>query len=90
MTMPHERTRSIIQTRAFLVDLSHDQALPESVRNEARRLLRHYPTSNEVLLAGKVEEQMKNGLTAPFLSSTVDNEAVAKNLYVASPRELNV
>ncbi|MDP9691324.1 UNVERIFIED_ORG: hypothetical protein J2W82_005015 [Pseudomonas mohnii] len=80
MTMPHERTRSIIQARDFLVALSRDQALPESIRNEARRLLRHYPTSNEILLAGKVEEQMNNGLPAPFLSSTIDYEAVAKNL----------
>ncbi|WP_317848733.1 BPSL0761 family protein [Pseudomonas sp. GL-B-16] len=80
MTMPHERTRSIIQTRDFLVDLSHDQALPDSIRNEARRLLRHYPTSNEILLAGKVEEQMKNGLAGPFLSSTIDKKAVPKNL----------
>ncbi|WCM54475.1 hypothetical protein OH720_13545 [Pseudomonas sp. WJP1] len=76
MTMPHERTRSIIQARDFLVDLSQDQALPESIRNEARRLLRHYPTSNEVLLAGKVEEQMKDGLTLPFLSSTTEGRYV--------------
>ncbi|MCK8664941.1 hypothetical protein M1M11_08615 [Pseudomonas azerbaijanoccidens] len=80
MTMPHERTRSIIQARDFLVDLSRNQALPESIRNEARRLLRHYPTSKEILLAGKVEEQMKNGLPTPFLSSKIDYEAVAKNL----------
>lgn len=80
MTMPHERTRSIIQARDFLADLSHDQALPESIRNEARRLLRHYPTSNEILLAGKVEEQMKNGLTAPFLSSTIDKVPMSKTL----------
>lgn len=79
MTMPHERTRSIIQARDFLVDLSHDQALPESIRNEARRLLRHYPTSNEILLAGKVEEQMKNGLTPPFLSSTIEKADMSKS-----------
>ena len=72
MTMPHERTRSIIQARDFLVDLSHDQALPESMRNEARRLLRHYPTSNEILLAAKVEDGTKSGLTGPFLSSKID------------------
>lgn len=72
MTMPHERTRSIIQARDLLVDLSRDQALPESVRNEACRLLRHYPTSDEILLAGKVEEQMRTGLTSPFLSSKID------------------
>ncbi|WP_410719612.1 BPSL0761 family protein, partial [Brevibacillus sp. SIMBA_040] len=57
MTMPNERTRSIIQTRDFLISLSRDQALPEPVRNEAHRLLRHYPSAKEVLLAGKVEEQ---------------------------------
>lgn len=80
MTMPHERTRSMIQTRDFLVDLSKDQALPESIRNNARRLLRHYPTSNEILLAGKVEEQMNNRLTPPFLSPTIDKAVMSKTL----------
>lgn len=72
MTMRNERTRSIIQTRDFLVYLSRDQGLPESVRNEARRLLRHYPTSSEVLLAGKLEEQGGDSPTEPFLSSSID------------------
>ena len=45
MTMPSERTRAIIQTREFLVDLSRDKTLPEAVRTEARRLLRHYPSA---------------------------------------------
>ena len=72
MTMPSERTRAIIQTREFLVDLSRDQALPEAVRTEAHRLLRHYPTADEVLLAGKVEEQCGDGLPWVFLSSRID------------------
>ncbi|SFQ27356.1 hypothetical protein SAMN05216229_11544 [Geopseudomonas sagittaria] len=72
MTMPSERTRAIIQTREFLVDLSRDQALPEAVRTEARRLLRHYPAADEVLLAGKVEEQREDGLPWVFLSSRID------------------
>jgi hypothetical protein len=72
MTMPTERTRSIIQTREFLVDLSRNKALPEPVRTEARRLLRHYPTAREVLLAGKVEERREDSLTEPFLSSCID------------------
>lgn len=72
MTMPNERTRSIIQARDFLVSLSRDQTLPEAVRNEARRLLRHYPTASDVLLAGKVEEMSKDRLTEPFLSSSID------------------
>ncbi|SDS62079.1 BPSL0761 family protein [Pseudomonas oryzae] len=72
MTMPRERTRSIIQTREFLVDLSRDKTLPEALRIEARRLLRHYPTADEVLLAGKVEEQREDGLPWVFLSSKID------------------
>ncbi len=72
MTMPSERTRAIIQTREFLVDLSRDQTLPEAVRTEARRLLRHYPAADEVLLAGKMEEQRGDGLPWVFLSSRID------------------
>lgn len=72
MTMPNERTRSIIQTREFLVDLTRDKTLPEAVRTEARRLLRHYPTADEVLLAGKVEEQREDALPWVFLSSRID------------------
>lgn len=72
MTMPSERTRSIIQTREFLVDLSRDKTLPEAVRIEAHRLLRHYPTAQEVLLAGRVEERREDSLTEPFLSSSID------------------
>lgn len=41
MTMPCERTRSIVQTGEFLRELSRDQTLPESVRQQAKRLLRH-------------------------------------------------
>lgn len=72
MTMPSERTRSIIQAREFLIDLSRDKTLPEAVCTEARRLLRHYPTADEVLLAGKVEEQRGDGLPWVFLSSSID------------------
>lgn len=72
MTMPSERTRSIIQTREFLVDLSRDKSLPEAVRTEARRLLRHYPAADEVLLAGRMEEQRGDGLPWVFLSPSID------------------
>jgi uncharacterized protein (UPF0147 family) len=72
MTMPNERTRSIIQTREFLMSLSRDKSLPESVRNEAHRLMRHYPTEKEVLLAGKVEEQRADAFPSVFLSSSID------------------
>lgn len=55
MTMPIERTRAVIQTREFLELLSQDQKLPESVRSEAFRLLRHFPKKTELILAGKLE-----------------------------------
>ncbi|MFJ2456514.1 BPSL0761 family protein [Pseudomonas protegens] len=41
MTRPYERTRSVVQAQEFLVELSRDTTLPEPIRNEARRLLRH-------------------------------------------------
>lgn len=68
MTMPNERTRSLIQARDFLIDLSGDHLVPESVRLRAFQILRHYPTPSDILLAGKVDEHT----TAPFLSSSID------------------
>ncbi len=56
MTMPSERTRSVIQTEAFLRELSKSPVIPEEYRNEAKRLLRHYPESSFVLFAGKMED----------------------------------
>lgn len=60
MTMPHERTRAVIQTREFLVELSRDGTLPDRIRNGARHLLRHYPSEYDVRMAGKIEENAKD------------------------------
>lgn len=48
MTTPDERRRTIVQTGAFLKELRGDDALPENVRREAHRLLRHYPSLREI------------------------------------------
>lgn len=48
MTTPDERTRNILQAGAFLKELQADASLPEPVRREATRLLRHYPTLSDV------------------------------------------
>lgn len=58
MTMPHERTRAVIHTREFLVELSLNAELPEAVRTGAKHLLRHYPSASEVLKAGEGEERL--------------------------------
>ena len=53
MTMPDERTRAVLQTRDFLQSLmSSDETpgVPDSVRTEARRLLRHFPSALELTL----------------------------------------
>lgn len=55
MTLPYERTRSVIQARDFLVDLSLNVALPEDVRRQAKHLLRHYPTKQEMFAACNIE-----------------------------------
>ena len=76
MTMPFERTRSVAQTHDFLTELACDTEVPERLRQNARFLLRHFPTKNEVLLAGRIEEEARKlGLGAfstVFSSSTED------------------
>ena len=63
MTMVHERTRSVVQTRDFLRDLSKDLSVPESIRLQAERLLRHYPEAADIWLAGKLEERRREELS---------------------------
>lgn len=48
MTMPGERTRAVIQTHEFLVELSRDTSLPAKVRRDAKFLLRHYPSKSDM------------------------------------------
>jgi transposase InsO family protein len=49
VTLPYERTRAVINVREFLFRLSTPyisngiKRIPTAVRDEARRLLRHYP-----------------------------------------------
>lgn len=48
MTMPDERTRAVARAREFLRRLSSPygggiKGVPTSVREEARRVLRHFP-----------------------------------------------
>ena len=74
--MPFERTRSFAQTHAFLFELDLDSEVPERVRQNTCFLLRHFPTKQDVLQAGRIEEQAKKlgiGTFCPvFCSSTED------------------
>jgi hypothetical protein len=54
MTMPNGRTRAILETHLFLRELlSHNETpgVPEAIREQARRLPRHYPLGSDVHMA---------------------------------------
>ncbi len=55
--MPDERTRSVLRTRDFLLRLlspaDGHKRIPRPVREEARRLLKHYPGVVDLSLAGE-------------------------------------
>lgn len=73
MTLPCERTRSIIQTQEFLIELSQDTDLTETLRWQAKQLLRHYPSRLEILDAGQMEEHLAKGtIFQPIFSSVIE------------------
>jgi hypothetical protein len=54
VTTPEERTRAVVQTRELLRELttpSLTPRVPVAIREEARRLLRHYPSAGDMSLA---------------------------------------
>ncbi|WP_338029232.1 BPSL0761 family protein [Frateuria edaphi] len=55
MTTPDERTRSLLQAGAFLKELATDPLVPPAIRQEASRLLRHFPKASTVRLLARME-----------------------------------
>jgi hypothetical protein len=64
MTMPDERTRSLLQAGAFLKELSVDPSVPPAMRDEASRLLRHYPTLSTIRLLASIEATRGSNILA--------------------------
>ena len=57
MTLPDERYRAVVQTAKFLKSLSYSsetKRVPLAVRQEARRLLRHYPNDWDMNAASQL------------------------------------
>jgi hypothetical protein len=51
MTLPIERTNAVLRTEKFLMDLRDPKKyprVPKAVREEAQRLLRHYPSKYDM------------------------------------------
>jgi len=81
MTMPHERTRSLIEAEKVLVSLSHDPSISETMRDRIKGVLRHYPTESEIIIHGSYEflsriKEHSFNIAPPFLSPspTFDGE----------------
>ncbi len=72
MTLPYERTRAVIETREFLRLLLGNRRVPASVRSEAKWLLRHYPSSNEVFQAGLHELASPAHVLEPVFDTSID------------------
>lgn len=51
MTLPEERINAVRNTRRFLVSLlvpSETPRVPKAIREQARRLLKHYPWEGDI------------------------------------------
>jgi len=71
MTMPDERTRAVLLTKRFLIDLTNptkSPKIPKSVREHARMLLRHFPTEHDLAISNLMCSDMllKFMLEPPF------------------------
>jgi len=57
VTMPFERTRALIETKQFLEQLlapEDSPGVPDWAREQARKLLRHFPTYSNIEFAHRV------------------------------------
>jgi len=60
MTVPRERTNAVIFTEEFLkslLDPKQTPRVPKSIRDQANRLLRHYPTQYEMEVISTREDE---------------------------------
>lgn len=62
MTLPVERTNAVLRTEKFLMDLRDPKKyprVPKAVREEASRLLRHYPSQYNMMYIEESFEPLK-------------------------------
>jgi hypothetical protein len=53
MTLPDERYRAVVQTQRFLLRILTTPRVPKAVKDEARSMLRHYPSDYEMQCAAR-------------------------------------
>lgn len=57
MSTADERRRSLVETRKFLVDVCWNAQVPDEVREQARYLLKHYPSGYDIV-SGRVVDRI--------------------------------
>ena len=79
MTMANEHTRAVVQAREFLEELSRDTAQTESIRKTPIALLRHY-ASSDILLVDKIQERYAAmSIITPIFSSTIEQDSLPQH-----------
>ena len=53
VTLPDERYRAVVQTQRFLLRLLTTPRVPKAVKDEARSMLRHYPSDYDMQRAAQ-------------------------------------
>jgi hypothetical protein len=53
MTLPDERYRAVVQTQRFLLRILTTPRVPKAVKDEARSMLRHYPSDYDMKRAAE-------------------------------------
>lgn len=54
MTLPDERYRAVMQTIQFLTDICNTPRVPKTIKQQARSLLRHYPSAWDMKAAAEL------------------------------------
>jgi hypothetical protein len=71
MTTPHERYRAVMQTEQFLLATRFREDVPEDVRQECQRLLRHFPSKYDFETVEALFDLVDESYYCPF--STKDS-----------------
>ncbi len=54
MTLPDERYRAVMQTIQFLTDICNTPRVPKAIKQQAKSLLRHYPSAWDMKAASEL------------------------------------
>jgi hypothetical protein len=67
MTLPYERTRAVVNTHDFLLELLDPKVtprVPKAIRTQAYHLLRHYPSEYDMNTISERETQNSDSPTS--------------------------